>query len=52
MKTVDLDNVTSKAIRTQCEAEMGESLEEFKSFIDKEILLPNSNQALHFELQE
>ena len=39
MKTVDLDNVTSKAIRTSCEAEMGESLEEFKSFIDKEILL-------------
>ena len=39
MKTVDLDNVTSKAIRKLCEAEMEESLEEFKSFIDKEILL-------------
>ena len=39
MKTVDLDNVTSKAIRKLCEAEMGESLEKFKSFIDKEILL-------------
>ena len=39
MKTVDLDNVTSKAIRKLCEAEMDENLEEFKSFIDKEILL-------------
>ena len=38
MKTVDLDNVTSKAIRKYCEAEMGESLEEFISFIDQEIL--------------
>ena len=39
MKTVDLDNVTSKAIRTQCENAMGESLEAFKTFIDNEILL-------------
>ena len=39
MKTVDLDNVTSKAIRKLCEEEMGECLEGFKSFIDKEILL-------------
>ena len=39
MKTVDLDNVTSKAIRNMCETVMEESLEEFKSFIDKEILL-------------
>ena len=39
MKTVDLDNVTSKVIRKLCEEEMGENLEEYKSFIDEEILV-------------
>ena len=40
MKRVDLDNVTSKVIRKMCEAEMGgESLEDYKSFIDTEILI-------------
>lgn len=39
MKTVDLDSITSKSIRKQLEGEMEKDLEEFKSFIDKEILL-------------
>ena len=39
MKTVDLDDITSKSIRLQLEAEMGQNLNEFKGLIDEEILL-------------
>ena len=39
MKEVDLDNVTSKSIRLQLEADLNKNLEEYKSFIDEEILL-------------
>ena len=39
MKTVDLDNITSKTIRLSLEAEMKQNLNEFKSLIDEEILL-------------
>jgi len=39
MKTVDLDEITSKSIRAQLERDMDQNLEEFKSFIDEEILL-------------
>ena len=39
MKTVDLETITSKVIRRRLEEEMGESLEDYKSFIDQEILL-------------
>ena len=39
MKTVDLDDITSKSIRLSLEAEMEQKLEEFKPFIDEEILL-------------
>ena len=33
------DTITSKKIRAQLESEVGQSLEEYKSFIDKEILV-------------
>jgi len=39
MKTVDLDDITSKTIRLRLEAELDLKLDEFKSFIDEEILL-------------
>ena len=39
MKQVDLDNVTSKSIRLQLERDLSKNLEDFKSFIDEEILL-------------
>lgn len=39
MKTSNLDTVTSKKIRTQLEGDLCQSLEEYKSFIDEEILL-------------
>ena len=39
MKTVNLDTITSKVIRKRLENEMGESLENYKSFIDEEILI-------------
>ena len=39
MKSADLDSITSKSIRAQLESDVGESLEKFKSFIDKEILV-------------
>merc|ERR1712106_552125 len=39
MKTVDLDDVTSKAIRIKLENDLNQDLEEFKAFIDEEILL-------------
>ena len=39
MKTVDLDEITSKSIRLSLEAEMGQNLNEFKGLIDEEILL-------------
>ena len=39
MKTVDLDDITSKTIRLRLEAELDKKLDEFKSFIDEEILL-------------
>ena len=39
MKTVDLDDITSKSIRLKLEADMEQKLEEFKPFIDSEILL-------------
>merc|ERR1719430_1921381 len=39
MKTVDLDDITSKMIRLQLESDLNQKLEEFKAFIDEEILL-------------
>ena len=39
MKQVDLDNVTSKSIRLQLEQDLNKNLEDYKSFIDEEILL-------------
>merc|ERR1719158_1710105 len=39
MKTVDLDDITSKSIRQSLEAEMKQNLKEFKPLIDEEILL-------------
>ena len=39
MKQVDLDEITSKSIRLQLENDLKQNLEEFKSFIDEEILL-------------
>ena len=39
MKTVDLDDITSKTIRVRLEAELDQKLDEFKAFIDEEILL-------------
>ena len=35
MKAADLDTITSKSIRFSLEKEMGRTLEEYKSFIDK-----------------
>ena len=34
MKTVDLDDITSKTIRVRLEAELNQKLDEFKAFID------------------
>merc|ERR1719250_575845 len=39
MKTVDLDGITSKTIRVRLETELDQKLDDFKSFIDEEILL-------------
>eukprot|EP00092_Neocalanus_flemingeri_P019020 GFUD01020608.1.p1 GENE.GFUD01020608.1~~GFUD01020608.1.p1 ORF type:complete len:614 (+),score=162.31 GFUD01020608.1:132-1973(+) len=39
MKTVDLDDITSKSIRLSLEENLNKKLDEFKSFIDEEILL-------------
>ena len=39
MKTVDLDDITSKSIRLSLEAGLNKKLDEFKAFIDEEILL-------------
>lgn len=39
MKAANLDTITSKKIRTQLEGALGQSLEDYKSFIDKEILV-------------
>jgi len=39
MKTVDLDDITSKSIRLSLESALGRQLSEFKSLIDEEILL-------------
>ena len=39
MKTVDLDTITSKVIRVTLEEELNQKLDEFKAFIDEEILL-------------
>ena len=39
MRHVDLDRITSRAIRKNLENEMGENLDEFRTFIDEEILL-------------
>ena len=39
MKTEDLDDITSKTIRIKLEVDLNQKLEEFKSFIDEEILL-------------
>ncbi|XP_064619312.1 uncharacterized protein LOC135482827 isoform X2 [Lineus longissimus] len=39
MMTVDLEEATSKQIRTQVEETMGMDLREYRSFIDQEILL-------------
>ena len=38
MTSVDLDEVTSKLIRTRLESEVGKSLTDFKSYIDEEML--------------
>lgn len=38
MMSVDLDEVTSKAIRGRLEVELGMDLAEYKSFIDQEML--------------
>ena len=39
MKSVDLDDITSKSIRLKLETDLNQKLEEFKAFIDEEILL-------------
>jgi len=39
MKAVDLDNITSKSIRSSLESELVQKLDDFKAFIDEEILL-------------
>ena len=39
MTSVDLDEVTSKFIRTRLEEDLGRKLTEYKSFIDEEMLL-------------
>ena len=39
MKQVDLDDITSKSIRKQLENDLKQNLDEFKSFIDEEILI-------------
>jgi len=39
MKTVDLDNITSKKIRVRLEQELNQNLDHLKAFIDEEILL-------------
>ena len=39
MKQVDLDTITSKIIRASLEQEMGQNLNEYKAFIDEEILV-------------
>jgi len=39
MKTVDLDDITSKSIRLRLEEDLEQKLDEFKGFIDEEILL-------------
>jgi len=39
MRTVDLDDITTKSIRLRLEADLNEKFEELKAFIDEEILL-------------
>ena len=39
MKTVNLDEITSKCIRMSLEAELNQKLDSLKAFIDEEILL-------------
>lgn len=39
MKTSNLDTITSKKIRKELEQDLNQNLEDYKSFIDKEILL-------------
>ena len=39
MKTVDLDEITSKSIRMSLESELNQKLDSLKAFIDEEILL-------------
>ncbi|XP_059090957.1 uncharacterized protein LOC131886594 [Tigriopus californicus] len=39
MQAADLDSITSKSIRNQLERDMKQDLEQYKSFIDKEILV-------------
>jgi DEK C terminal domain len=38
MQTVDLDEITSKSIRLQLERELTQRLDDFKAYIDQEIL--------------
>jgi hypothetical protein len=38
MQTVDLDEITSKSIRLQLETELDQRLDDFKAYIDEEIL--------------
>jgi len=39
MRTVDLDDITTKSIRLRLESDLNEKFEELKAFIDEEILL-------------
>jgi len=39
MRTVDLDDITTKSIRLRLEADLNEKFDELKAFIDEEILL-------------
>ena len=48
MKTVNLDEITSKCIRMSLEAELNQKLDSLKAFIDEEILLILGNHYLLF----
>ena len=39
MKQVDLDSITSKTIRNSLEQELAQNLNQYKAFIDEEILV-------------
>ena len=55
MKTVNLDEITSKCIRIRLEEELNQKLDSLKAFIDEEILLILGNPyfflfSFHFPL--